>query len=521
MSWRKSVQLTKKRVGLFSVLALALLILIGWNWRGSLAEQKSLSRTTQVIAEFLGSVPAKMWQPMPSPRRGNTASFVTIEQLRRGEDATGEPDKGYSPGKPIDAAVKTVRSPTTPAQLATRTVTKQRHEPAENSGIKTIQREHSDSSPEEESVQLRSELAGLETSYERISFRIFQRFGADAVTASPNPFGQALQEATGQTTVAGGRTDVSAAPGPSGSGDGGSIADPAQSSPGSTPEPVSEGGPQPGPRFNFLITGNFGDGSGTVQRAVRNDDGSFDLENETTLSLIPMLVGIPREQILLGDGDQLVTGDISGNGQLDYVRTREQFLGTVIECYESTGSRFELIASTFLLYRSVRSMALFPTPEGNRSQLALLLHGSSHLFFFNIEIETGEINYEREVTLPYEPSLLAVESVERPSGPQQRLHIFNSILSEARYLISTSNSRLFRFADPESFETETIRLDSSEGAQAIEVGILTMQGRLMLFRSSEGGLLRQVSSLLTIPSVPLVVLGEHREPGEWRLAYLP
>ena len=158
-----------------------------------------------------------------------------------------------------------------------------------------------------------------------------------------------------------------------------------------------------------------------------------------------------------------MTADIDGDGTLDVVRARQQFLGDALEVMLNRGSRFEFGATSIFQYDSIVAVAVYDWDGDGEREIAVVTEARPNLQFF--AARDGQFLYEGEVTLSFKPSALVDIAVG--NSTERRLLM---LPDDPRSLPGRYLSSLYGVGTHVGFEPHVTPV-SLEGAGAPEVMI--------------------------------------------------
>ncbi len=378
---------------------------------------------------------------------------------------------------------------------------------------------------------LRHELAQMETDYQAAYSHFFPGETGSRVN-NYNPFSQALYDSFGSGTSGqdgqgdqGGQNgggdsgggDSGNNGGNNGGGDGGGSTNPNNGGGDSQPPPSGNSDDELDNQFLVLGPLDQADPTRFTFQATRDFSGNFTLDTGAPLQLGSAVVGYPRPTLLVPPGQQLLTTDLDGDQQLDYILTVSTSVGSALIGYRFNGGELQQWFSGAFLFDLVRSMAIFDFNEDGKNELAVAFVKNPNLVIY--DISDGGLAYQKELTLPFGPGLL-VGTEDRKGSPTRYLQVFDNKL-ERSVIFSSRFPGAYSFSKPPTYKgTQQFDVTSLSGSNYRRYRFLRYEDRIVALQIVDGEAEVMVNFSIRA-GFPLVLAGDYSGDGLQQVLFLP
>ena len=253
-----------------------------------------------------------------------------------------------------------------------------------------------------------------------------------------------------------------------------------------------------------------------LHRAARDADGYFVLDDGSRIDVLSGLVGFPQDMLVLPQDGILMSKSSPQSQTLKIILVQGVSQGTSLAGYHDVRGQQQAWFNGTMPYERILSVALYDINDDGEEELICALGSNPNLVVY--QIVGTDINYLRELTLPFKPAALV--TTER-TGPidVRYLQVFDSTLKRS-VTFSSQFTGAYSFSAPPTYQGKESLDTVADSIPAASFTALVYQDRVVLFQK-QGSDLALMASLSTSSAFPRLIVGDYSSDQTRQMVFLP
>lgn len=253
-----------------------------------------------------------------------------------------------------------------------------------------------------------------------------------------------------------------------------------------------------------------------LHRATRDPDGYFILDDGSRIEVLSGLVGFPQDMLVLPQDTILMTKSSTQPQVLKVILIQGFSQGTSVVGYLDDQGQQKFWFNATMLYERTLSAVLYDVNDDGEEELVCTFASNPNLVVY--QIAGNDINYLRELTLPFKPAALVTTERTTPIDVRY-LQVFDSTLKRS-VTFSSQFSGVYSFSTPPTYEGK-VSLDTTPGSiPSASFTAFVYNDRVVLFQR-QGTEVALIASLSTSSGFPRLVVGDYSGDETRQTVFLP